>query len=116
MLHRKVNFHPCADERKTDIRIDKSRPSQLVSRPILRNRDRIRTIDSVDGDVNTIPDRIIILLGTTDTKTMDITTIPGIWQVPSNITISGFSVTKPFLTGPTFFRLYHIIIQIDKHH
>ncbi|KAA6355107.1 MAG: hypothetical protein EZS28_049366 [Streblomastix strix] len=59
------------------MRTRKSGPSQPASRPILRNRDGTRTIDSIAGDVYTNLDHIIILLRTIGSKTVDITTIPG---------------------------------------
>ncbi|KAA6320734.1 MAG: hypothetical protein EZS28_054645, partial [Streblomastix strix] len=93
----------------------KLRPSQPASRPILRNCDGTRTVDSTAGDVYTNLDRIAILFGTTDTKTLGLITLPGIWHVSWNITILRFSVTRSVLVDPTF-RLWHIIIQITKHH
>ncbi|KAA6318328.1 MAG: hypothetical protein EZS28_054963, partial [Streblomastix strix] len=100
---------------ETDTRIRMSRPSQPTSRPILRNRDGTRAIDSTAGNVYTNLNHILILLGTTDTKTIDIITIPENWHVPRDTTTLRFSVTGTFLVDPTF-RLQHIIIQITKHH
>ncbi|KAA6365348.1 MAG: hypothetical protein EZS28_039125 [Streblomastix strix] len=52
-----------------DIMTRKSEPSQPASRPILRNCDGTKTLDSTAGDVQTNLDRNSILLKTTDTKT-----------------------------------------------
>ncbi|KAA6385519.1 MAG: hypothetical protein EZS28_018953 [Streblomastix strix] len=89
-------------------RVVEVRTQLSLCRPQLRNRDVTRAIDSIAGDVYTNSDRIIILLLTADTKNLDIKTIPGIWHVPKNTTISRFSVTRTFLVDPTFFRLQYI--------
>ncbi|KAA6378054.1 MAG: hypothetical protein EZS28_026421 [Streblomastix strix] len=81
---------------RTDTKITKSRPSQPASRPIIRNRDGTRAIDSAAGDVYTNTDNIAILFRTTDTKTVDIIAIPGIWHIPGNVTILRFSVNINF--------------------
>ncbi|KAA6384847.1 MAG: hypothetical protein EZS28_019628 [Streblomastix strix] len=101
---------------ETDTSLRKSRPLQPASRPILRNSSGTRAIDSTAGDVYTNLDYIAILFRTSDTKTIDIITIPGIQHVPGNVTILRFSVTKPFLIEPIFFRLQYLIIQTAKHH
>ncbi|KAA6367357.1 MAG: hypothetical protein EZS28_037114, partial [Streblomastix strix] len=141
-LRRKVNLHPDTDERRriwgliirpglqrshftrnstiacveTDTRTRKLRPNQSTSRPLLRSHDVTRTADSTAGDVYTNLNRISILFRITDTKTLDIIAIPGIWHVPGNTTILRFSVTKHLVTGPTYSRLQYLIIQTAKHY
>ncbi|KAA6392374.1 MAG: hypothetical protein EZS28_012101 [Streblomastix strix] len=53
---------------------------------------------------------------TTDTKTIDTTTIPRIWHAPRNAIILMFSVTRPLLIDPTFIRLYHMNLQQSNVH
>ncbi|KAA6373743.1 MAG: hypothetical protein EZS28_030729, partial [Streblomastix strix] len=96
----------------TDIRTRKSGLSQSASRPIFRNNDGTRATNSTAGDVQTNLDRIKILFRTTDTKTIDTTTISGVWYVHSNTTILRFSVARQpsiseglpqfMLSSPTF--------------
>ncbi|KAA6370781.1 MAG: hypothetical protein EZS28_033693 [Streblomastix strix] len=81
---------------------------QPLHAPILRCCDGTMTTDYSTGEIYANLDYITILLGTTDTKTIDAISIPRIWHEPRNPIISKFSVSRLFLTGPTFFRLQHI--------
>ncbi|KAA6385094.1 MAG: hypothetical protein EZS28_019381, partial [Streblomastix strix] len=101
---------------ETDVKTGKSRLSQSASRPTLRNCNGTGITDSAAGDVYTNTDLTTILFRTADTKTIGIIAIPGIRNVPGNTTILEFSVSRSFLTSPTFFRLWHVIIRIAKHH
>ncbi|KAA6403165.1 MAG: hypothetical protein EZS28_001291 [Streblomastix strix] len=87
----------------------------LVGMPILRNCDGTMTADSAAGDVYTNPDHITILLGTTDTWTIETTIIPAIKHVPKNTIILRFSVTRPFLIGQTIFKLQYLTAQSAEH-
>ncbi|KAA6378113.1 MAG: hypothetical protein EZS28_026360 [Streblomastix strix] len=90
--------------------------NQPANGQILINSDGTRTINYTAGDVCTNSGYVTILLGRTGIQAIDIISIPWVWHVPRNTTILRFSVKKLFLTGPTFIKEQHIVIQIAEHH